>query len=170
MNKKSGLGIHVGFSSVLVTFVLICLITFATLSLVTVSSGKKLTDKSIKHISDYYKAYSESEYIIGSIYDTLENESNASSSSAEFLSGIDTRLSEAVSSTASSENIDVTDLKIQTNSEHVLISYNIPYDNNALSVIIEGSYDKEFMRILSYKTISVSNENDYQEKKFDIMF
>lgn len=172
MKNKSGFGIHVGFSSVLVTFVLICLITFATLTLVTVSSDKSLTDKSVKSVSDYYAAYSESEYIVESIYKVLEEENMHASSPNVFFSGLDTLLKEAITETSKERNTEIKDLNISIESDKVIVSYLIPYGNNALSVQIEGTYgyETEFMRILSYKTITVQYENEYTEKTFDITF
>lgn len=172
MKNNSGFGVHVGFSSVLVTFVLICLITFATLALITVSEDKSLTDKSVKSVSDYYTAYSESEYIIASIYNILEQKNISSSSPNAFFLGIDEDLSKAVTETADKKNIDIKDMEISIESDKVVISYMIPYENKVLSVQVEGTYgyETEFMRILSYKTITNQDENEYKEKLFDITF
>ena len=45
MNKKKKGFIHIGFSSILMVFTMLCLVTFATLSLITANSDYRLSLK-----------------------------------------------------------------------------------------------------------------------------
>lgn len=56
MNKqKKGL-IHIGFSSILMVFTMLCLVTFATLSLITANSDYRLSLKVAEKTTAYYEA------------------------------------------------------------------------------------------------------------------
>ena len=45
MNKQKKGMIHIGFSSILMVFTMLCLVTFATLSLITANSDYRLSLK-----------------------------------------------------------------------------------------------------------------------------
>ena len=45
MNKQKKEFIHIGFSSILMVFTMLCLVTFATLSLITANSDYRLSLK-----------------------------------------------------------------------------------------------------------------------------
>lgn len=55
MNKKS-YGINIGFSSILVIFVILCLVSFATLSVVSANADYKLSAKLADRTTAYYTA------------------------------------------------------------------------------------------------------------------
>lgn len=48
--------IHIGFSSILMVFTMLCLVTFATLSLITANSDYRLSLKVAEKTTAYYKA------------------------------------------------------------------------------------------------------------------
>lgn len=54
--QKSGFGISVGSSSILVVFVVLCLTTFATLSLVSANADYRLSRKTADAVNEYYEA------------------------------------------------------------------------------------------------------------------
>lgn len=56
MKKKITGGINVGTSSILVTFVLLCLVTFAALSYLSANSDYKLSQQTAQRATDFYKA------------------------------------------------------------------------------------------------------------------
>lgn len=56
MNKKNKFSINIGFSSILMVFIMICLVTFATLSLLTSHSDYRLSQKMADKTSAYYEA------------------------------------------------------------------------------------------------------------------
>ena len=55
MNKKMTGGINVGTSSILVTFVLLCLVTFAALSFLSANSDYRLSKQTAQRTTDYYE-------------------------------------------------------------------------------------------------------------------
>ena len=55
-NKKFASGVNVGSSSILVTFVLLCLITFAALSFVSANSDYLLSKQVADRTTRYYEA------------------------------------------------------------------------------------------------------------------
>ena len=57
----------VGGSSLLVIFAVLCLTMFALLGLSTAQANKRLTDASIKAVTDYYAAECEAEKILAEI-------------------------------------------------------------------------------------------------------
>lgn len=81
--KRGAAGIRTGGFLVLIVFTVLCLTMFTTLSLASADSDRKLTEKSLAHITEYYQA------------DVL---------AVERLAEID-RLLESVSSSADSEAV-----------------------------------------------------------------
>lgn len=56
MNKKKTGFVHLGFSSVLMVFTMLCLVTFAALSLITANSDYRLSRKMAEKTTNYYQA------------------------------------------------------------------------------------------------------------------
>lgn len=153
MNNKTP-GLNVGFSSVLVTFVLLCLITFATLSLVTVRSDCVLTDSSAERIDAYYKAYGESQELLSDIAVELSNYYYTLENSHAFYSEINTELADIIKGKALERNINAEDISITENEGKTILSYAVLYNNNAVYVSLEILYSDDLYDIISYKVIS----------------
>ena len=56
MNKQKKGFIHIGFSSILMVFTMLCLVTFAALSLITANSDYRLSLKVAEKTTAYYEA------------------------------------------------------------------------------------------------------------------
>ncbi|MBO5260488.1 MAG: hypothetical protein J6B26_08940 [Agathobacter sp.] len=56
MNKKRKFSVNIGFSSIMMVFIMICLVTFATLSLLTSHSDYRLSQKMADKTTAYYEA------------------------------------------------------------------------------------------------------------------
>ncbi len=56
MKKKLSSGLNVGSSSILVTFVLLCLVTFAALSFLSADSDYRLSRQTADRTTDFYEA------------------------------------------------------------------------------------------------------------------
>lgn len=89
--KRSGIRLSVGGSSLLVIFVILTLTTFATLSLVSANADYKLSQKSMSASTDYYKADTQAEKILGKLDAAL-----AAISGGDYLSQAETVLQEVV--------------------------------------------------------------------------
>lgn len=72
MKKKMTGGVNVGTSSILVTFVLLCLVTFAALSYLSASSDYKLSQQTAQRTTDFYKANEIAEIKLQDIDSTLK--------------------------------------------------------------------------------------------------
>lgn len=56
MSSKRNKTIHIGFSTILMVFTMLCLVTFATLSLLTANADYRLSKKVAAKTEDYYEA------------------------------------------------------------------------------------------------------------------
>ena len=56
MKKNRASFINIGFSSIVMVFIMICLVTFATLSVLTAHSDYRLSQKMADKTTAYYKA------------------------------------------------------------------------------------------------------------------
>lgn len=70
-----------GFSTILISFVMICIVTFSALSLVTANSDYKLSQKTADETRDYYQAeaaayrtLAEIDQILNQAYDTTADQ------------------------------------------------------------------------------------------------
>lgn len=71
--KKSGpeFQVHVGSSSILLIFVILCLISFATLSIVSANADAKLSRRVAERTTAYYEACNQAQADIAVLDDTL---------------------------------------------------------------------------------------------------
>lgn len=56
MNKKKDFSVSIGFSSIMMVFIMICLVTFAALSVLTANSDHRLSSKMADKTTAYYEA------------------------------------------------------------------------------------------------------------------
>lgn len=56
MNKKKDFSVSIGFSSIMMVFIMICLVTFAALSVLTANSDHRLSKKMADKTTAYYQA------------------------------------------------------------------------------------------------------------------
>lgn len=92
MNRKprtTQAGMSVGFISLLIIFVVLCLITFAILALTTSNADMALTNRNYTYVSRYYVASNECHTKIGFIDQTLEAARQDTSTDEEFYAAVD---------------------------------------------------------------------------------
>ena len=92
MERKSTGGMHVGTSSVLVAFVLLCLVTFAGLSYLSASSDYRLSRQTADKTSEYYNAGSEADRRLSEL-DDIFREMAQGTSEASYFSALEDRFS-----------------------------------------------------------------------------
>lgn len=73
MNKRHGIRVHVGASSILLIFVILCLVSFAVLSLSSAEADLRLTSKVSDRTSAYYEACNKAESNLASINETCQS-------------------------------------------------------------------------------------------------
>lgn len=121
-------GMNVGSSSILVTFVLLCLITFAALSFVAANTDHNLTEQTANRISSYYVADSQAEVHLANIDNQLSSLATDVDEKAYF-DGIEQLFSDNDSYTVSKEG------------NKTFISYEVMLSNDqTINVKLEAVY------------------------------
>lgn len=69
--KKGSFGLNVGFSSILLIFVILSLVSFATLSIISANADSRLTRKVLERTEAYYDACNKAEEALASVDSTL---------------------------------------------------------------------------------------------------
>ncbi len=91
--KKQSFSLHIGSTSILLIFVLLCMISFATLSIVSANADKKLTQKIVERTNAYYDACNLAEKSLSSLDKTLISIYENSSSQEEYFDTVGHRKS-----------------------------------------------------------------------------
>ncbi len=86
--SKNNSGVHIGSSSILMIFVLLCLISFATLSIVSANADYKLSSKVLERTTAYYDACNEAEQALADIDRTLKSVYEQSNSLEDYYSAV----------------------------------------------------------------------------------
>lgn len=158
MEKNKPTGIHVGSSSILVTFVLIALITFATLSLVTVQSDSTLTHNTYAHVQSYYKAYGQSETILGIAADYLkEAYANAADTDA-FKHDLADNFTSFIEEKAQDENIILNSVSFEDYDTYGEFNYEIPFNKSLFRISLKIDYKEGIYDIITYNVTSGSKD------------
>lgn len=145
MNKKATGGINVGTSSILVTFVLLCLVTFAALSFLSANSDYRLSKQTAQRTTDYYEANRVAELYMANIEGLLSKCRQRTDSKAGYFEEVPKLFSD-------NESITVNE-----GSDPVTISYDVPVnDTQNLHVCLAVSYpeqnDDALFHIVSWRT------------------
>ena len=166
--KKSG-GMNIGTSSILVTFVLLCLVTFAALSYMSARSDFRLSRQAADRTTAYYEANRMGEVYLANIEAILVREANGSLNEEEYLSGIADAFS------------DNTDISVEREGGDVYISYQITISKaQDLTVKLRALYpdnnDGRMFDIVKWCTrtnseyINELKKNDSKENSPGLMF
>ena len=84
--KKTGIGtVNAGGAIIIIIFVVLCLTIFGLLSFATSFADKKLADKNLQSVMNYYKADSEAEEKLAKIYDAVNTKIQATSGPEGFF-------------------------------------------------------------------------------------
>lgn len=139
--KKSGpeFQVHVGSSSILLIFVILCLISFATLSIVSANADAKLSRRVAERTTAYYEACNQAQADIAVLDDTL---------AAAYADSLDEEEYFAAVGEQKSYTIPISDL--QTLSV-------------TLDILYPAASGDPFYRITSWRVISDSSRLDEDE-------
>lgn len=163
--KTFSAGMNVGSSSILVTFVLLCLVTFAALSFVSANADHSLTEKTGERISSYYKADSLAEVNLANI-DSLLSKHAKDKDEKAYFEDIEKLFT------------DNSNYEIIRKDEDVLIHYVIPVTNNQeLSVTLKVLYPSrptaDAFEITEWETITTfvpEETTTIEEEKGGLLF
>ena len=148
MNKKATGGINVGTSSILVTFVLLCLVTFAALSFLSANSDYKLSLQTAKRTTEYYEANRFAELYMANIEALLAKCKQQTKTEQEYLQAVPKLFA------------DNSSITVNEDIEPMTISYDVPVnDTQKLHVCLAVSYpskdDDSLYHIVSWRTQNV---------------
>ena len=148
MNKKMSGGVNVGTSSILVTFVLLCLVTFAALSFLSANSDYRLSLQTAKRTTEYYEANRVAELYMANIEGLLSKCYARSGSEADYYKEVPKLFS---------DNETIT---VNTDSDPLTISYDVPVsDTQNLHVCLAASYpgkeNDALFHIVSWRTQNI---------------
>ncbi len=90
MSKQKGFSINIGFSSIMMVFIMICLVTFATLSILTANSDYRLSKRTADKTSNYYIADTSAKSMAYEIDQALASIYLNSSDEAAYYDGVST--------------------------------------------------------------------------------
>lgn len=155
-------GMSVGSSSILVTFVLLCLVTFAALSFVSAKADKKLSTQTANRIKAYYEATSTAEFQLANIDAQLSSFAKKNSEE-DYFTNLESLFSD-------NEMYEI--IRDEENPENVLIHYEIDsLDNQKLCVSLKVLYpnddNDELFKVTQWEILTVytpSNDSLMEEK------
>lgn len=162
MEKRS---FHFGFSTILISFVMICIVTFCALALITANADYRLSKKVAARTSAYYEAEENACHRLSDI-DRMLNECYESASSYdEYL--------EKTRENAIAYADENTGITVSTDDGTVL-SWESSYDDShKLSVSIEVSWPPDnggsCFSLTEWKTVSIAPESDTDDETLDLI-
>jgi len=159
-NKSSF--INIGFSSIVMVFIMICLVTFATLSVLTAHSDYRLSQKMADKTIAYYKADAIARDMIELLDKELFNIYLEGSSSDVFC--------EAVAATDFSAHApsDVHNITLKDTEDDILISYEVPISEvQTLYVTLQINFPLSesecFTTITRWQTVTENTPDESEE-------
>lgn len=163
--KRFSAGMNVGSSSILVTFVLLCLVTFAALSFVSANSDYKLTVETGNRITAYYEADNMAEIYLANI-DSLLSKHAATCDEKTYYADIEKVFA------------DNSNYTITRNGDDILIDYSAKIsDIQDLHVTLKVLYPShptaDTFEILEWENISTyvpAEEKTFEEEKGGLLF
>lgn len=163
--KKFSSGLNVGSSSILVTFVLLCLVTFAALSFVSANADYKLAQKTADRTTYYYAANNKAEVYLLNADSLLSKHYVGCRDIIEYYEGIDPLFSD-------NDSINVEEV-----DEDIYLNYSVPISNSqeiqvSLRVIYPNSEDQDMFEIVKWETVStyVPTDEPLQEETGSFLF
>ena len=132
MNKKFRGGVNVGTSSVLVSFVLLCMVSFAALTYLSAHSDYTLSQQAAQRTTEYYEANRMAELYMANIEGLLSKHAKTCHNAGDFYSSISELFSDNESVFVSNE---------ENRDNPVTLSYTVPInDTLTLNVTLKSHY------------------------------
>lgn len=162
MKQKKDTFINIGFSSIIMVFIMICLVTFATLSVLTAHSDYKLSQKVADKTTAYYAADAKARDTLAQIDNSLYLIYQSATSVENFYQTISTQLE------INNLPQDVSDITIDLTDDCPIISYQVRIsDVQTLHVALTINYPETgsewFTKILCWQTVTVNEPAESDE-------
>lgn len=163
MKKNKSSFINIGFSSIVMVFIMICLVTFATLSVLTAHSDYRLSKKMADKTTAYYAADTIARDMLETVDNKLYDIYLTSSTSSGFYKGV---LTADFSANAPSD-VQGISLDKDTN-EDITISYAVPISEvQTLYVSLKINYPSAgsecFSTITRWQTVTENAPDEADE-------
>ena len=159
MKQQKASFINIGFSSIVMVFIMICLVTFATLSVLTAHSDYRLSQKVADKTTAYYVADAVAREAMAAIDEKLYTIYCLASTADEYYDSIESLelLKELPSG--------VSDITIELTDTLPFITYQVPVsDVQTLHVSLKINYPQTgsecFSTILRWQTVTVNEPAD----------
>ena len=151
MNKKFKGGVNVGTSSVLVSFVLLCMVSFAALTYLSAHSDYNLSKQTAQRTTEYYEANRIAELYMANIEGLLSKNLKTCNNAGDYYSSIPGLF-------ADNDMILVSEEESRDNP--VTISYTVPINESLeLNITLRSHYpengDDSLFVIESWNTSAV---------------
>lgn len=153
MKKKLSSGLNVGSSSILVTFVLLCLVTFAALSFLSANSDYRLSRQAAKRTTDFYAANQMAEIYMANIEALLAKQTSFHPDEKDYMEAVPDLFA------------DNDSIQVDTAASPVTLNYSIPVNDTqdlkvCLSVHYPDAQDSALFHILKWQTVTNESWQD----------
>ena len=154
--------INIGFSSIVMVFIMICLVTFATLSVLTAHSDYRLSQKMAQKTTAYYEADATARDMAAFIDKGLFHIYSDSSTASDYYQLVlDADFSDGAPAS-------VTNITATVTNDIVTISYKVPVSEvQTLNVSLKINYPKAgsecFSTIAQWQTVTVNEPDESDE-------
>ena len=163
MKFKKDSFINIGFSSIVMVFIMICLVTFATLSVLTAHSDYKLSVKAADKTTSYYAADTVARDVLSQIDASLYRIYLGSSSSEDYYANL------SASFVINDLPQSVSDITIELSEGLPVINYRVAIsDVQTLHVSLTANYPQNgnewFTSIQRWQTVTINEpaaEDEY---------
>lgn len=166
MKQKKDTFINIGFSSIIMVFIMICLVTFATLSVLTAHSDYRLSQKVADKTTAYYAADAIARDTLAKIDNQLYQFYQSTTSVENFYQDISTGLE------INDLPQGVSDITIELTEDYPIIIYQVPIsDVQTLHVMLSVNYPETgsewFTKIQRWQTVT-ENEPDESDEYLNL--
>ena len=166
MKKNKSSFINIGFSSIVMVFIMICLVTFATLSVLTAHSDYRLSQKMAEKTNAYYKADATARKMAENVDHTLYELYLLASSADNFYELV------AVADFVTEAPEEIIDISLDTDIENAIISYAVPISEvQTLHISLKINYPVSgsecFSTITRWQTVT-DNAPDESDEYLDL--
>ena len=164
VNKSSF--INIGFSSIVMVFIMICLVTFATLSVLTAHSDYRISQKMADKTTAYYKADAIARDMLELLDNQLFNIYLEGSASNDFYDAV------AVTDFSAHAPSNIHNLTLTDTEDDIIISYEVPITEvQTLYVSLQVNYpfaeSECFTTITRWQTVT-ENAPDESDEYFNL--
>lgn len=162
MKKNRASFINIGFSSIVMVFIMICLVTFATLSVLTAHSDYRLSKKMAAKTTAYYKADAIARDMLELLDHQLFDIYLEGSASNEFFEAI------AVTDFFTDAPSDIHNITLEDMEGDIIISYQVPISEvQTLHVSLQVNYplaeSECFTTITRWQTVTENAPDESDE-------